>query len=354
MVAATVTTAACPIPSGIDDLTKDWLTCALGRIVANVDKQQIGTGQIADSVRLTITYDDASNASLVAKVTSAVEASRRAALMTRTYEREVGFFAELAGELPIRTPRCYWTGFDANTAAYCVLLEDLAPAEQGDQMRGCTVDQAAAAVDELALLHGPLWNAGDLDGRFTWLARGSGTSEPGTGSLIQALLPGFLERYEARLPTDVVELAQRVVPQLAATTPSQAAHTVVHGDFRNDNLMFGHPDGRVCVLDWQTPSIGNGVSDLSYFLGGSLLVDDRRAHERELIDRYCTNLTKHGVDLAPDDAFTVYRRYAFSGLNMAIIASMLVGRTDRGDDMFMAMAERAGRHAIDLDAEELL
>jgi hypothetical protein len=108
------------------------------------------------------------------------------------------------------------------------------------------------------------------------------------------------------------------------------------------------------VLDWQTPGIGHGVSDVSYFLGGSLLVDDRRAHERELLARYRTKLAAHGVELSEDDAWIAYRRTAFAGLNMAIIASMLVGRTDRGDDMFMAMAERAGRHALDLDSEALL
>src|SRR5687767_9457916 len=130
-------TATCPIPTGMDDLTAEWLTCALGREVTDVDRRQIGTGQIADSVRLAITEADGTSTSLVAKVTSAVEASRRAALMTRTYEKEVGFYADLAASLPIRTPACYWTGFDQDRAAYCVLLEDLAPAEQGDQMRGC-------------------------------------------------------------------------------------------------------------------------------------------------------------------------------------------------------------------------
>src|SRR3954451_10148337 len=124
-------TPTCPIPTGMDDLTAEWLTCALDRDVADVQRTQIGTGQIADSVRLAITYADGTTGSLVAKVTSANEASRRAALMTRTYEKEAGFFADLADDVLIRRPACYWTGFDAGAAAYCVLLEDLVPAEQG-------------------------------------------------------------------------------------------------------------------------------------------------------------------------------------------------------------------------------
>jgi hypothetical protein len=39
---------------------------------------------------------------------------------------------------------------------------------------------------------------------------------------------------------------------------------------------------------------------------------------------------------------------------MAVAASMLVERTDRGDEMFLVMAHRHARHALDLDAPALL
>ncbi len=341
------------------DITAEWMTAAVssrfgGATVTEVERQQIGTGQIADSVRVGLTWDppDAGPASLVVKVTSASEASRAAALSTRTYEVEVGFYSQLADQLPVRRPACFWTGFDADAAAYGVVLEDLAPAEQGDQMRGCSVAEAGMALDELALLHAPLWGHTDaLDG-FAWLQRGGGTSSPGIGAFLEMLLPGFLERYGERLTPDVRALVERVVPKLASAPPADGPETVVHGDFRNDNLMFGGP--RVAVLDWQTVSIGSGVADLSYFLGGSLLPDDRRAHETSLLERYCGRLADQGVDLDLATCEAGYRRFAFSGMNMAILASMLVGRTDRGDDMFVAMADRAGLHALDLDSEGTL
>ena len=40
-----------------------------------------------------------------------------------------------------------------------------------------------------------------------------------------------------------------------------------------------------------------------------------------------------------------YRAFAFAGFHMAVLASMVVQRTDRGDAMFLAMAGGAGRHA---------
>ena len=39
---------------------------------------------------------------------------------------------------------------------------------------------------------------------------------------------------------------------------------------------------------------------------------------------------------------------------MAVVASMIVQQTDRGDEMFTAMAARHSRHAIDLGADEYL
>ena len=39
---------------------------------------------------------------------------------------------------------------------------------------------------------------------------------------------------------------------------------------------------------------------------------------------------------------------------MAAFASILVGRTDRGDAMFMAMANRSAQMAADLDAPAVL
>ncbi|MBA2624302.1 MAG: phosphotransferase, partial [Acidimicrobiia bacterium] len=87
------------IPTGVDDLTAEWLTGALdlGR-VTSVAASPIGTGQVADSVRLELGWDPAGAGpdTLVAKVTAASDASRQAAVATRTYEVEVGFYTDLA------------------------------------------------------------------------------------------------------------------------------------------------------------------------------------------------------------------------------------------------------------------
>lgn len=347
-----------PIPTGLGDLTADWLGQALAPhfegTVGRLEVTPIGTGQIADSARLSISWDPAGAGpdSLVAKVTAASEESRMAGLATRTYEVEVGFYSSLAADLPVRTPRCYWTGFDPRAGAYGVLLEDVAPARQGDQLAGCSVDQAALALEELALLHGPRWGDESLAG-LTWLQPGGRDRGGGLGPILAMLLPSFMERYERRLSPEVVELVPRFIEAMdryGAVRPSPA--TILHGDFRNDNLMFGLE--RVVVLDWQTVTLGAALSDVSYFLGGSLIPELRRAEEEDLVRLYRQRLAGLGVHLEWDDCWRDYRRYAFAGLIMSIFASMVVTRTDRGDDMFVAMADRAGLHALDLDALSLI
>jgi hypothetical protein len=84
-----------------------------------------------------------------------------------------------------------------------------------------------------------------------------------------------------------------------------------------------------------------------------LLPDDRRTHEVELVRLYGDGMAALGVDIDGDELWAQYRFFTMGGVIMAVIASMIVQQTERGDDMFIAMASRHGRHALDLDAEQL-
>ncbi len=111
---------------------------------------------------------------------------------------------------------------------------------------------------------------------------------------------------------------------------------------------------RVTVVDWQTVARGPAASDVAYFLGASLRPEDRRASERELLGLYVEELRRRGVrDLDADRFADEYRRHSTSGIVMAVVASMIVEVTARGDAMFLAMARRHAAHAIDADVESL-
>jgi aminoglycoside/choline kinase family phosphotransferase len=257
----------------------------------------------------------------------------------------------------VRAPRCWYVDHDPESDAFVLLLEDLSPAVQGDQLAGCAVDQAAVAVEELPRLHAPRWDDPKL-ADIPWLNRGGDDSAAFTAQLIGSLYPGFRERYADRLDADVLEMGDRFLPQLLPyMTGRSGPKTVAHGDYRLDNLLFGTEAGGypVAVVDWQTVTYGPGISDLSYFLGAGLVTEDRRAHEEALVRSYHEGLLASGVGgLSWDDCWTWYRYYTFAGFLMAVAASMLVVQTERGDDMFVTMAQRHGRHVLDLEAERLV
>ncbi|WP_396451400.1 phosphotransferase [Actinomadura sp.] len=336
--------------SGAGDLTASWLSDALGTRVAAVRTEPVGTGRVSDSLRLHLTYADETSLppTMVAKVPAADPSSRAAARAIRTYEVEASFYSEIAHYLDAGIPTCYFSAYDRERDEYAVLLADLAPARPGDQLAGIAPEDAAAAIAEMAALHAAGWDAPDL-AALPWLNRHDADSAAFTAALVTDLYTGFKDRYAADLAPEVIALIEDFLPSIAAyLTAREGPLTLVHGDFRADNLLFGGP--RAAVLDWQTVIYGPGLADLSYFLGSSLPVEVRRAHEKDLVERYHTALTARGVPLSWDDCWTAYRLHTFHGIVMAIGASMLVERTPRGDEMFRTMTTRHAHHALDLNS----
>ena len=91
-----------------------------------------------------------------------------------------------------------------------------------------------------------------------------------------------------------------------------------------------------------------------YFLGNSLLVADRRANETALLEHYVAELAGRGVDYALDDLWADYARGAWLGPLVTVVGSFVATRTDRGDEMFIAMADRAAAQLSDAGSVELL
>lgn len=343
-----------------EDVTVDWLTDRLrdsgavtgSAAVTAFAARAIGAGKVGDTYRYDLEWaGPAGPSTVVAKFASADEASRSAGLLTRSYEREINFFNELASHVDIQIPNCHHCEMDTLTGDFVILMGDLAPAEVGDQIVGCSRDEASAALNELVGLH-----AADIAGleSYDWLlAKHLGGAET-MGILYSALLPRFIERYSDRLSSETIDAAERfersVSRWLALAEPP---YRLLHGDYRLDNLMFG-PDG-VVVVDWQTVSHGPPVSDVAYFCGASLVTADRRVHEDALVREYHSQLEhRTGGLISWDRCWADYRLHAVSGLHMAVVAAALVTEDERGDAMFCAMAERHAAHVIDMETFDLL
>ena len=168
------------------------------------------------------------------------------------------------------------------------------------------------------------------------------------------VLPAFMERYGNRLSAEHI----KVIEQMPKAMPHyqqiyQGPGALVHLDYRLDNMMFGGPRP-LTVVDWQSIALGCGVMDSSYCLGTSLAPALRLEHEQDLLKVYREVLKSYGIDLSWDECFRLYGSYAPAGMIMAVIASMIVEETERGNDMFMAMAVRSCQMIIELECFELL
>ena len=347
-------------PTSPDELTPDWLgpRLAPGRVLRAVAHDGIGTGQMAMSLRLTLDWESPADdlpATFVAKVPSADPTSRATGMATGAYAKEHLFYREIAPSTRARTARCVVNEFDVESQEFLLVLEDLAPARVGDQLKGCSVEQAEIAIDVAAALHASWWESPRLSELESWMGGAPTAERQAQMDMLWALgWAQFLERHEPKFSPQERDLAERFGAGLSAWMGGRTGPiTVVHGDFRIDNMLFG-ADWMVPV-DWQTTTLGEGVSDVAYFLGASLLPSDRRLHEERLVHRWCHGVAERGVVTpAWNDVWDRYRRYSFSGFLMAVVASFLTQRTDRGDEMFWVMASRHLAQARDLDAGALL
>jgi len=345
------------IPTHPDEMTKEWIEEKLGAPAGSLGSfasAPVGTGQMCDSFRITLDWNSYDGPrSIVAKCPSQDDASRHIAKLVHNYELEISWYRDLAANNDVNCPHCYHAEIAENEVDFALLLADVAPAAQGDQLKGADETQLIAAIDELAILHAGYWDSPDLE-KFAWLQYGGANKE-----LVRQMLPGlyvgFRERYAGRLSPEILAMGDELVAGLNTYLDSEPhAFTVTHSDYRLDNLLFA-PHQRVVIVDWQTAGTGCGAADLSYLIGTSVADTKLRAdHERAWFDHYISELRKLGVTPNADRCWDEYRLYAFSGFIMAIFASMNVERTDRGDEMFAVMAERPARQAIHLDSLTLL
>jgi len=306
------------VPGGFDEVTAPWLEAALraGPVpgtgagldvdVAGVDLQPLGTtvGFLGDLARVAITYSRGDGPpTVIVKLPTADPGGHQVGSILRAWAREVAFYREVAPASPgARVPRCWYTGADdrADDGAgrWVVVLDDV-PSHPVDTERGATTAQAEAAVSALAGFHAAWWS-GAAGQRFGWMPGFDTTGVGGLAPLWADAHPRFLERYGHVVPspTDrwLLASAEWLGPwsDRAATEPL----TVVHADYRLDNLLIG--DASVTMIDWQTALRGPGPMDLTSFVATALTVDSRRRLEDGLIGRYADGLAAAGRRVDPD------------------------------------------------------
>lgn len=362
-----MTTSAATFATTPEAITPEYLTDVLrasgdlqnGR-VTRVEHQLIGTGKMGDNARLTLHYEgDAQGApaTMVAKLPAADEQARSMAGAQGAYYNEVMFYRELADHAGLATPNIYSSELSEDRTEFLLLMEDLAPAEPGDNLVGETRPHAERALGEVAKFAAAFYGDDSIAQRDYVVSPTRGDGGEFGQALLQQSWPGFVDRFGHGLSQDCIDFGEHFTTCFTHfISRYEGPRTIIHGDFRAENILFDdNPNNpRAVTVDWQTASEASVLSDASYFIGGSLDTEARRSWEKELVEHYRIALDQAGVSLSPQDCWAQYREQSMHGLLIIVLGASFSAPAERSDAMFLALIQRHLQHCLDADAAEFL
>ena len=292
-------------PHSPADLTVAGLSKALAidpANVASIDTEVIGQGVgiLCQLARVKFSYrgETCGPKSLVAKFPAAIEQARGLARQFKFYEREVEFYRRLAKDISLPNPRCLYAAHDPKTDDFLLLLEDLGDHRLGDQLKGCSAEEAFGAAGQIATLHAEWWDSPKLK-QLDWIPLGESDLNKGGMALYPIAWPLYLQQYGAGLPEDMKRIGERLSDQIAGMLDRtrDRPRTICHGDYRLDNMFFAGRPGQpgLTLVDWQITFRGTGTYDIGYFASQSLPPALRREIELDMLRAYHDRLVELGV-----------------------------------------------------------
>jgi hypothetical protein len=326
-------------------ITADWLQRALAaggavvpqRIAMKPEITPLGHGTTSETVLVRATYNSGiitAPTSLVCKIGRPLPGALGS---TSPFERERQAYMMFGDRPGFRIPQVYFNETDA-TGLCNLLLEDLsASTRAGDQIAGCSVDEAAAVVRELARFHQAWWEKPRLR-QQPWMSQQDQylpAYEKGS-AIIENWLADRLPQEVIRTVREFQVLAKRWIAQVPLR------RTLIHGDPRVDNVLFeDKPDGpSACLIDWQSLRVGDPQCDVAYVMTGSLAPKARQAAERDLLAEYVEMVAATDPSYTLELALSSYRANIVSGLWLTVIAAAYVDRTEFNADLIVALVTR--------------
>lgn len=156
------------------------------------------------------------------------------------------------------------------------------------------------------------------------------------GNYFERQVARWTKQYRAS-ETEHMETVERLIEYLGRTIPEQTRTSVVHGDYRIDNMIFHKDEPRViALLDWELSTLGDPLADLSYFLMSWVTEPEGRSGVRgrtgaetgipgieDMVARYCAATGRDGV---PDlDWYFSYNLFRLTGIVQGIKKRIVEG-----------------------------
>lgn len=315
------TTPPGQLPTTPEEITATWLAEVLGFKIKMAELTKAILDATASKLSVAVTYDDDDD--------NSGETSRPRFLCIKggfnpsvinayphvlgMYQREADFFNQVAPTLShIDFPKAWWASSKGNQGL--VIMDDLSAhgAEFGSGALEWPVERVLAGVEQLAGLHAGTWGHTNAD--YPWL------KDP---DLYDQIMFDLCDMWDAlvlapnRPPVpDGLKDQKRTKAALRKHFLSRNPkfRCLVHGDAHTGNtyLLQGAPK----FLDWQTIHVASAFHDVSYFITGTLSIEDRRSHEMRILDHYLDSLARFGAprfSSKDEDVLIEYRKSMLSG-----------------------------------------
>ncbi|MEM1130550.1 MAG: oxidoreductase family protein [Pseudomonadota bacterium] len=352
------------IPKHLDEITPDWINAHVfpdhgGNPVIDMTHQDIGDGRGFLSQTFRVETNRAGPAahlpeSFVVKIRPDSAESRKAEEVINGFLREVRFYADVARDTDARLTEVYFAEVNPDRAA--LVMEDLSHFKGGDQVVGLSHEQVRNVIRAIAPIHAAFWESPALDG-FNWAP----TSDYFHIDHYAEGWPEFEAVYGLRIGPKaraVGDYLARNVDRLEDIIANRP-HSIVHGDLRADNILFGEDDhaGEVIILDWQLVMRSLPALDIARLYGGSEPVLERADRHRQVVGLWHSELVRNGVtDYSGEAAWRDFQLAMLHCTAIPVRNHVLFGKTPqkRSAQMRDAMAERFFSCVVEIDALEAL
>jgi len=156
------------------------------------------------------------------------------------------------------------------------------------------------------------------------------------GNYIERQINRWIKQYRAS-ETERIEAMENLIAWLPDNIPQGDETTIVHGDYRMDNVMFHPTEPRIlAVLDWELSTLGHPLADFSYHcmswrltpgqFRGMMGIDFKALGiptEREYVAAYCR---RTGRDHIPHwDFYMAYNMFRLAGILQGIMGRVKDG-----------------------------
>lgn len=157
------------------------------------------------------------------------------------------------------------------------------------------------------------------------------------GNYFSRQIDRWIKQYKAS-ETQAIPAMNRLMEWLPETTPEDDKTSIVHGDYRLDNMILHPTEPRViAVLDWELSTLGNPLADFSYLLMHWVMPGGERASLsgitdfkasgipsiEEAVEQYCDLTGRSGLPNL--DWYFAYNLFRLAGICQGIVGRVRDG-----------------------------